>query len=101
MNSKFDELAKSMAQAITRRQALRRFGVSVAWAALAVLGFGNNQAQAKDRAICCTYECKSGFGVFFTRTCVTGAASCPPPPYLSCALYSAKTAANCNLCGLG
>ncbi len=98
MHNRFDELTKGLAQAVTRRQALRRFGVSVAWTALAVLGFGNNQAQAKNRAICCTYACKSGFGVFFTRTCVTGAASCPAPPGSNCALYSATAALNCNRC---
>ena len=37
MNDKFDELAKHMAQAVTRRQALRRFGVGVGAFLLAAL----------------------------------------------------------------
>ena len=41
MNDKFDELAKNMAQSVTRRQALRRFGAGIAGALLAALGLGN------------------------------------------------------------
>ena len=46
MNNKFDELARNMAQSVTRRQALRRFGVGIAGIALAWLGLANG-AQAK------------------------------------------------------
>jgi hypothetical protein len=45
MNNQFDELTKSMAQSVTRRQALRRFGVGLAGVALAMLGLPNS-AQA-------------------------------------------------------
>ena len=38
MNNKFDELAKGLAQSVTRRQAFKRFGVGLAGMALA--GFG-------------------------------------------------------------
>ncbi len=38
MDDKFDELAKGMAQSVTRRQALRKFGVGLAGMALACLG---------------------------------------------------------------
>src|SRR6266851_5491863 len=38
MNHKFDELAKGLAQSVTRRQALKRFGVSLAGMALACFG---------------------------------------------------------------
>ncbi len=41
MNNKFDELAKGMAQSVTRRQALRKFGVGLAGMALACLGLAN------------------------------------------------------------
>src|SRR5258705_4296355 len=44
MNSKFDELTKSMAQSVTRRGALKRFGVGLAGMALARLGMNNAQA---------------------------------------------------------
>ena len=41
MNDKFDELAKNMAQSVTRRAALKRFGVGLAGIALAFLGLAN------------------------------------------------------------
>jgi hypothetical protein len=45
MNDKFDELAKGLAQSVTRRQALRRFVLGMAGTALALLGLPN-KAQA-------------------------------------------------------
>jgi hypothetical protein len=44
MNHKFDELTKSMAQSVTRRAALKKFGVGLAGMAVAKLGL--NEAQA-------------------------------------------------------
>ena len=99
MSNKFDELTKGLAQSVTRRQALRRFGAGVAWAVLAVLGFGNNQAQAKGGATCCRYECSSPFGgVYYDKICETAGGSCPPPPTANCALYSVKNVVNCHFC---
>jgi hypothetical protein len=44
MNNQFDELTKQMAQSVTRRTALKRFGVGLAGVALA--RFGLHEAQA-------------------------------------------------------
>ncbi len=44
MNNKFDELAKGLAQSVTRRQALKRLGVGLARMALACLGPANKAA---------------------------------------------------------
>jgi hypothetical protein len=44
MNTRFDELTKSMAQSVTRRAALKKFGLGLAGLGLAK--FGVNQAQA-------------------------------------------------------
>src|SRR5262245_21922928 len=44
MNNQFDEFTKSLAQPVTRRAALKRFGVGLAGVALA--RFGLNQAHA-------------------------------------------------------
>jgi hypothetical protein len=41
MKNQFDELAKGLAQSVTRRAALKKFGVGLAGMALAVLGLGN------------------------------------------------------------
>ena len=38
MNDKFDELAKGLAQSVTRRGALKKFGIGLAGIALAALG---------------------------------------------------------------
>ena len=48
MNDKFDELAKRMAQSVTRRGALKKFGVGLAGIALATLGLAN-KAEAGRR----------------------------------------------------
>ena len=45
MNDQFDELAKGLAQSVTRRGALKKFGVGIAGLALAALGF-SSEAQA-------------------------------------------------------
>jgi hypothetical protein len=44
MNNKFDELTKSMAQSVTRRGALKKFGVALAGMALACLGLTSKAA---------------------------------------------------------
>jgi len=41
MNNKFDELAKGLAQSVTRRQALKRFGVGLGGMALACFGLAD------------------------------------------------------------
>ncbi len=46
MNNKFDELAKGIARSVTRRQALKKFGVGLAGIALACFGLAN-RAEAK------------------------------------------------------
>ena len=45
MNDKFDELTKSLAQSVTRRGALKKFGVGLAAMALATLGLATAQAN--------------------------------------------------------
>ena len=47
MNDQFDELTKSMAQSVTRRAALKKFGVGLAGMALACLGLANKAEAAK------------------------------------------------------
>jgi hypothetical protein len=65
MSNKFDELTKSMAQSVTRRAALKKFGVGLAGMALACFGLAN-KAEATPRCAkygrpCATYsDCCSG-----------------------------------------
>jgi hypothetical protein len=46
MNNKFDELTKSLAQSVTRRAALKKFGVGLAGMALACFGLPNKAGAA-------------------------------------------------------
>jgi hypothetical protein len=46
MNNQFDELTKSVAQSVTRRAALKKFGVGLTGIALACFGLAN-KAEAK------------------------------------------------------
>jgi hypothetical protein len=89
MNKKFDELTKQMAQSVTRRGALKKFGLGLAGMALACFGLGN-KAQAGTYYGFCQIHNSGSFdhGGFITYTggCVnpvtcSGAASadCPPP----------------------
>ena len=47
MNNKFDELAKGLAQSVTRRQALKRLSVGLAGMALGCFGLANKAHAGK------------------------------------------------------
>ena len=69
MNDKFDELARNMAQSVTRRGALKKFGVGLAGIALASLGLVN-KAEANPKPFHCRcarpdYGCDSKSGSFY------------------------------------
>ena len=67
MNNKFDELTKAMALSVTRRAALKKFGVSLAGMALACFGLANKAEAANtipkwcDQKVnaCCCKNCTS------------------------------------------
>jgi len=61
MNDKFDEAAKGVAQSVTRRQALRRFGVGLWGVVLVSLGLPNKAEAHKH------FHCR-----------------CSKPPYYGC-----------------
>ena len=58
MSNKFDELTKSLAQSVTRRAALKKFGVGLAGMALACFGLAS---KAKSQTACLpnNYPCKN------------------------------------------
>jgi hypothetical protein len=70
MNNKFDELAKGMAQSVTRRQALKKFSFGLAGMALACFGLANGAKAAKSclptgsrcghDSECCSGICEKG-----------------------------------------
>ena len=67
MNHQFDELTKGMAQSVTRRAALKKFGVGLAGMALACFGLANKAEAARttpdwcNRSTnpCCCKSCKT------------------------------------------
>jgi hypothetical protein len=81
MNSKFDELAKSLAQSVTRRGALKKFGGGLAGMALAAVGLPNEAHATKLRFHChcgsVNYGCDPNQGNF--SDCVFYCGSTRPP----------------------
>jgi hypothetical protein len=92
MNDKFDELAKGLAQSVTRRGPLKKFGAGLAGIALASLGLANwAQANPDDKGgkqfhcVCrgkADYGCYERYGsgyvgylctLYFGSHCPTGA----------------------------
>ncbi len=59
MNDKFDELTKGMAQSVTRRGALKNFGVGFAGIVLASLGLAR-KAEAQNYGKCVKWYCTEG-----------------------------------------
>jgi hypothetical protein len=64
MNNRFDELTKGMAESVTRRAALKKFGVGLAGMALAWFGLANKAAAADpyDPKVLCRYCINSCMG---------------------------------------
>ena len=80
MKNKFDELTKSLAQAVTRRAALKKFGVGLAGMALASFGLANtpkagNKTSCSPPGWCdvstnpCCCKCAGHKGVTGLPTC--------------------------------
>jgi hypothetical protein len=81
MNNKFDELTKTLAQSVTRRAALKKFGAGLAGMALACFGLANN-GDAQSSCIpsgtslgryndsckdCCSGTCTWQWGIPLTK----------------------------------
>jgi len=101
MNDKFDELAKGLAQSVTRRGALKKFGLGLAGIIFAYLGLANGaKADPSSGTItCCTYLCfGSGFGgaTKVVTHCVKDG-QCPQRRS-GCGLAGAYAASDCTQC---
>ena len=84
MNNKFDEFTKSMAQSVTRRAALKKFGIGVAGMVLACFGLVHKAGAARRQGYC-TYRV-TFTSAYYTGTCLdfngcVGAASADCPSY--------------------
>src|SRR5438034_1077004 len=82
MNNKFDELTKSMAQSVTRRAALKKFGVGIAGMALTCFGLADRAQAAKK----CSTNADCGSGqVCCNGSCMDdGSAYCSPTNQCCC-----------------
>src|SRR5262245_35803376 len=87
MNDQFDELAKGLAQSVTRRGALKKFGLGLAGGVLASLGLANN-VHADKRP----YRCRCGEVNF-------GCERYPLSSYLDCVSYCGNTLSRHGGCG--
>ena len=65
MNHKFDELARNMAQSVTRRGALKKFSVGFAAVALASLGLANKAEGGSSNQ--CVNRCKNDCAKMYKR----------------------------------
>jgi hypothetical protein len=88
MSDKFDELAKGMAQSVTRRGALRQFGAGLVGIALATLGLANeaHAAQPCNSDADCPggKVCSHGYCLkpqFMGCNCAVYGFGCPPTPH--------------------
>ena len=82
MNNQFDELTKAMAQSVTRRAALKKFGLGLAGMALACFGLANKaeagprQCSCVTNADCSTGDICSASGTCLPSWCNTAADPC-------------------------
>src|SRR5580765_6577969 len=77
MQNKFDELTKSIAASVTRRAALKKFGVGLAGMALACFGLVDraqagkrcsNNADCRSGQVCCNGSCMDDGSAFCSPT---------------------------------
>ena len=102
MNNKFDELTKGMAQSVTRRAALKKFGVCVAGALAAALGIGKAAAAEKGHGYFASAPGWEGYSVCMDpTTCQSGpisrgAKASPVGPYLEACGYVLDLGRKCT-----
>ena len=100
----FDELARKLATATSRRGVLKGLaGGALAAAAGAGTLLGIRGAEASTGKLCCVYACFSGTHENLVAECITTAnpqnKSCPPPS-IGCYLTNVSTVAKCSACGV-
>ena len=99
MDKQFDELSKSLAEGVSRREALKKFGISLAGVLLAAVGLGGTRAGAQSSSQCCTWLCQSfeSKKQFHTKTC---GSPCPYPniqlPIVTCTQTKSISVSDCT-----
>src|SRR5262245_23936328 len=77
VNTKFDELTKSIAQSVTRRSALKKFGLGLFGMALACLGLTDNAEAGVGNCLPLGSQCRSAKQCC-SGLCSNGQCSCHP-----------------------
>ena len=91
MNNQFDELTKDLAQSVTRRAALKKFGVGLAGMALACFGLANKAgADPKKGSACgCVSDADCARGSYcYGGVCIPN--WCDPTTNYCCCGYEIK-----------
>jgi len=105
MDKQFDELSKSLADGVSRREALRKFGAGLAGLLFVAIGLGSAGRAYAAAGTCCTYFSEKGNGCdgSYEYHCIPPGTACPQsvkrgacyPGYL----FSQTSVSHCNQCG--
>jgi len=96
MSDKFDELAKGMAQSVTRRGALKKFGLGLASAVIACLGVANQGRARGNNSACSHWHCANGTGDWDAYVCAPHRPRVPKNSNSTCVLIGPADCAYCN-----
>ena len=101
MNDQFDEMTKGLAQSVTRRAALKKFGVGLAGVVLAALGLANQaRAGGSVSLVCCRYSYDGkGRKSFQYNLCQSASIPCAPSIIAGEVNYTLVSARSVNDCG--
>src|SRR5438876_1187386 len=88
MDKQFDELSKSLAEGVSRREALKKFGIGLAGVVLAAMGLRSRawagggscttNADCNKGKLCCGGECLNAFGPKGAPIGCSCTTPCPP-----------------------
>jgi hypothetical protein len=97
MNDKFDELAKGLAQSVTRRGALKKFGGGLAGIVLTSMGLAN-KVRAQQSLECIHWQCRrhSKFGEWIDLYVCGG--NHPHYPNATCGKVGVVACGYCDNC---
>jgi hypothetical protein len=70
MNNRFDQATKALAESLTRREALRKFGAGLAGMALACFGLANKAQAATYQGFCQIKQVGFGPETYYSGMCM-------------------------------
>ena len=98
MDKQFDELSKSLAEGVSRREAVRKFGIVLAGALLAAVGLtSGEEASANSDLQCCHYIVAGGHKFTF-NLCQASDIACQPSIIAGEVYYRLKNSRKVRSC---